>query len=401
MRFVLDYGREQMELDVADESRVTRRRAPKPLADPAAAVRAALRTPHDFPALRLALTADDHVTVVVDQRLPGIPQLLTPVLEELVAAGVDPANVTLICEPSVSPPQWLAGLSKEFESVRLEIHDPHDRKKLSYLATTKQGRRLYLARGVVDADQLVVLSSRQFDPRIGRGGAGGAVFPALGDEAARTELDDRPNLDGANSAAEEEAEALAAEAAWLLGAPFFIEVIEAGGDGTAHVTAGTSAISEESRRLLDASWRWEVPALADIVVATLSGDPSWQTFADLAAAAACAARVVEPGGRIILLSRTPQTMTDESARLLKADDAQSALDRLDGQPTVEQLPAWRWAGAANRARLYLLSGFEDQVIEDLFATPLQNGAQVQRLLDSGGSILILDDAHKARVVVQD
>jgi hypothetical protein len=399
MRFALDYGREQMELDVADESRVTRRRAPKPLAAPAAAVRAALRTPHDFPALRLALTADDHVTVVVDQRLPGLPQLLTPVLEELVAAGVNPANVTLLCEPSVSPPQLLAELPKEFESVRLEIHDPHDRKKLSYLATTKQGRRLYLARGVVDADQLVVLSARRFDPRIGRGG--GAVFPAFGDDAARTELDNRPDLDGADSAAEEEAEARAAETAWLLGAPFFIEVIEAAGDGVAHVTAGTSAISEESRRLLDASWRWEAPALADVVVATISGDPTRQTFADLAAAAACAARVVEPGGRIILLSRTPPGMTDESARLLQADDAQSALEQMNGRPTIEQLPAWRWAGAADRARLYLLSGFEDQTVEDLFATPLQNGAQVQRLLDSGGSILILDDAHKARVVVRE
>ena len=223
MRFVLDYGREQMELDVADERHVTRVH-PKPLADPAAAVRAAVRTPHDFPALRLALTADDHVTVVVDQRLPDVTQLLTPVLEELVAAGVDPANVTLICEPSASQPQWLAELPKEFESVRLEIHDPHDRKKLSYLATTKQGRRLYLAHGVVDADQLVVLSSRRFDPRIGRGG--GAVFPAFGDDAARAELDDRPNLGDADSAAEGEAEALAAETAWLLGAPFFIEVIE-------------------------------------------------------------------------------------------------------------------------------------------------------------------------------
>jgi hypothetical protein len=399
MAISLDYGREQLELEVADGSRVVRRRAPKPLADPAAAVGASVRTPFDFPALRLALTADDHVTIVVDQRLPGLAQLLTPVLEEIAGVGVDPANVTLLCEPSASQPLWRVGLPKEFERVRLEIHDPKDRKKLSYLATTQQGRRLYLSRSVVDADQLVVLSARRFDPRIGRGG--GAVFPAFGDETARTELDDRPHLDDEDAAAEEEAEAMAAETSWLLGAPFFLEVIEAAGDGVAHVTAGTAAISAEGRRLLDASWRWEVPALADIVVATLSGDPSRQTFADLAAAAACAARVVQPDGRIILLSQTPPGLTAESALLLQADDAQSALDRLQGRPTVEQIPAWRWAGAANRARLFLLSGFEDQTVEDLFATPLQNGAQVQRLLDSGGSCLFLDDAHKARVVVQD
>jgi len=387
-----------MEFDVADAGRVVQQRAPQPLDDAAAAVRAALQAPFDFPALRRALTADDHVTVVADERLPGLAQLLTPVLEELTSAGVDPANVTLLCEPAESHPQWLADLPKAFEKVRLEIHDPKDRKKLSYLATTRQGRRLYLARSVVDADQLVVLSARRFDPRIGRGGAAGAVFPALGDEAARTELDDRPNLDDLDSAAEAEAEAQAAETAWLLGAPFFIEVIEAAGDGVAHVTAGTVAVGAEGRRLLDASWRWEAPALADVVVAALSGDPSRQSFADLAAAAACAARVVQPDGRIVLLSRTPPGLTAESAALLQGDDARGVLDRLRGRPTVQQIPAWRWAGAACRARLFLLSGFEDQTVEDLVATPLQNGAQVQRLLDAGGTCLFLEDAHKARVL---
>jgi len=173
--------------------------------------------------------------------------------------------------------------------------------------------------------------------------------------------------------------------------------VEAAGDGVAHVTAGTVAVGAEGRRLLDASWRWEAPALADVVVAALSGDPSRQSFADLAAAAACAARVVQPEGRIVLLSRTPPGLTAESATLLQGDDAQSTMGSLRGRPTVQQIPAWRWAGAACRARLFLLSGFEDQTVEDLFATPLQNGAQVQRLLDAGGTCLFLEDAHKARI----
>jgi hypothetical protein len=141
--------------------------------------------------------------------------------------------------------------------------------------------------------------------------------------------------------------------------------------------------------------------LADTVVATLGGDPARQTFADLAAAAACAARVVQPDGRIVILSQTPAGLTAESALLLQAEDAQSVLDGLQGRPTVEQIPAWRWAGAANRARLFLLSGFEDQTVEDLFATPLQNANQVQRLLASGGSCLFLEDAHRARAFVKD
>jgi len=38
------------------------------------------------------------------------------------------------------------------------VHDPAHRQRLSYLATTRRGRRIYLNRTAVDADQIVVLS---------------------------------------------------------------------------------------------------------------------------------------------------------------------------------------------------------------------------------------------------
>ena len=393
MHISVDYGRARIELEVA-EGRAVRRRGPPPLADPSAAVRAALRAPHDFPPLSAALTADDHVAVVVDERLPDLARLLTPVLEELAAAGIDPANVTLLCESSASRQPWLLDLPEAFEEVRLEIHDPKDRKKLSYLAATRRGRRLYLNRTAVDADQLVVLSGPRYDPQLGRGGAVGALFPALSDEATRADLNGRPNLDGPDAPEEQAAQAEAAEAAWLMGAPFFVQVIEAAGDGIAGVVAGTAAAGAEGRRALDAGWRWAVPALADVVVASLGGDPARQTFADLAAAAACAAGVVQPDGRIILLSQTKPDLAVEAETLLRAEDARSAFDRLRRRTTLEQVPALRWAAAACRARVSLLSGLEDDTVEELFATPLHDGGEVQRLLDAGGTVLFLDDAHK-------
>ena len=102
MNITVKYGRARMEL-TADPARVVRRNGPPPLADPSAAVGAALRAPHEFPPLSAALTADDHVALVVDERLPGLADLLTPVLEALADVGVEPANVTLLCEPSPLP----------------------------------------------------------------------------------------------------------------------------------------------------------------------------------------------------------------------------------------------------------------------------------------------------------
>ena len=401
MRIEMDYGQARLELEVPGERRATHCRAPKPLPDPAAAVRAALQDPYQYPALRRALTEDDHVTVVVDERLPEVARLLTPVLEDLSAAGVNAAHITLLCESSAAAQPWLLDLPEAFEEVRLEIHDPRDRKKLSYLATTRQGRRLYLNRTAVDAEQLIVLAGCRYDPQVGRGGVVGALFPALSDEATRAELNGRLNRDGPDAPEEIAAQAEATETAWLMGAPFFIQVIEAAGDGVAHIVAGTAAAAVEGRRLLDASWRWVVPALADVVVASVSGDPARQTFADLAAAAACAAQAVQPDGRIILLSQVRSDPAALPEALLQADDASSAFDRLRRRPTLEQIAALRWAGAASRARISLLSGMEDQTVEDLFATPLRDGSQVQRLLDAGGTCLFLEDAHNALVAVQE
>src|SRR5690349_1734813 len=102
MQFDLPYGRKTLALDVADDRLVPLRRAPvaDAVPDAVAAVRAALEKPFDFPALRRALTPDDHLAVVVDERLTRLPELLTAVLEHAATAGVRPEDVTVVCPRS-------------------------------------------------------------------------------------------------------------------------------------------------------------------------------------------------------------------------------------------------------------------------------------------------------------
>src|SRR5437899_106804 len=109
MRMELEWGRHHLELDVSDDRLVPVRRhdrAPA-LADPAAAVRAALERPYEFPALRRALTPDDHVAIVVDEQVPQLPVLLVPILEHIRSAGVHPEAITLVCLPPSSGQPWL------------------------------------------------------------------------------------------------------------------------------------------------------------------------------------------------------------------------------------------------------------------------------------------------------
>jgi nickel-dependent lactate racemase len=401
MRIFLDYGQERLELEVGDDNLLGSPSVrPVDLADPASAVREALEAPFGFPPLRRALTPDDHVTIVVDERLPRLAVLLVPVLEHVASAGVGPAAITLLCLPSSSGQPWLEELPERFEEARLEVHDPKDRKRLSYLATTRQGRRLYLNRSVVDADQVVVLSGRRYDPLLGLGGAAGMIYPALSDEETRGALGGQ--FDPETAAVEsgpghQEAE----ETAWLLGAPFYVQVIEGAGDEIAGVVAGTADSCAEGVRQFVARWRRPVAHPADVVVATLSGDPAHHSFADLAAALSSAARVVQPNGRIVLLTQARPDLGPGVDVLLDEENPGRALHRLRKQSSLEAAPALQWAHAARQAHIYLLSKLPGETVEDLFATPLEQVGQVQRLLDAGGTCLVLEDAHKTLAVVEE
>ncbi len=399
MRVTLDYGLDHAEFEIADDKLIARPQPPEALTDPAAAVRAALETPHGFPALRRALTPDDRVVIVVDEELPHLAELLVPLLEHVYSAGVAPESMTLLCPPSSSRQAWIDDLPDIFQDVHVEVSDPDDRRRMAYLATTHKGKRLYLNRTLVEADQIVVLSGRRYDPLLGYSGAEGSLYPALSDRETRTEMSQRVNL-GLPEATPGPARRAATETAWLLGAPFFVQVIEALGDGVAQVVAGTTEASQEGQRLLDVSWRRSVPRPADLVIAGLSGDPTRHTFAALAAALACAARVVQPGGRIALLSKASSSLGPETDLIRGANDPQEILQQLRGKQTVELAPVLQWAGAASQAHINLLSGLPDDTVEELFATPLHDVREVQRLLDAAGSCLFLPDAHKMLAIVE-
>ena len=60
----------------------------------------------------------------------------------------------------------------------------------------------------------------------------------------------------------------------------------------------------------------------------------------------------------------------------------------------------QWVEAAQRARIYLLSGLPEATAEELFVTPMEQAGQLQRLVSSEGSYLLLEDADKVLPVVR-
>jgi nickel-dependent lactate racemase len=350
--------------------------------------------------LRRALTPDDRVTVIVDENLSHLPDALIPVLETLAKAGIAPENMTLLSAPTTSRQPWIEDLPEAFEEVHVEVHDPGDRKRLSYLATMRQGKRLYLNRAVVDADQVVVVSARRYDAVVHRGGAEGSIYPGLSDTATNEAIAGRLKptaADPASSLTWKEA----VETAWLLGAPFYVQIIDGAGGEWFNVVGGATEASEEAGRLLDGRWRVSVPRPVELVVVTLTGDPAQRAFADWAAAVACAAQVVEPNGRIVLLARGRPVFGPAAELLMNTDEPEQVLKHLRREQSLDMLPALQWATAASQARLYVLGDLPPETVEELFGTPLEHAGQVQRLLDSSGSYLFLEDAHRTLAVIEE
>jgi len=365
--------------------------------DVRAAVVDALERPIRFEAFRRAVTPDDRVALVVDESLPHLPELISGVLEYLATAGIPPSAVTAI-SPAGSHQHWVNDLPETMADLQTEVHQPGDRKRLSYLAATKEGRRIYLNRTLVDAEQVIVLTGRGYDPLLGRSGADASIYPTLADSDTVRSLIPKLSPQTAPDG-DWPAHAEAAEVAWLLGSPFFIQVIEGADDEVTEVMSGLAETIADGAQRQDSRWKITIREPADTVAVTLSGDPARHDFAALARAAACGASAARPDGTVIILSEADPDLGGATDVLRRCDDPPEAVKTLFRERPADAAAAVQWAWAAGRAKLYLASEVRPTTVEEMFATPLSGPKDTQRLLDAPGQILIIPDAHKSWVTL--
>lgn len=341
-------------------------------------VMASLEKPFQFEPLRRALTPDDHIALVIDERLPYLVELICSILDYLAGVGIDPDAVTLLTSDPTSRQAWIDDLPDEYADVRTEVHNPADRKKLAYLATTKAGVPVYLNRTLVEADFIVVLSAHRFDDHTGERW----LVPGLSDC-------EHQKIAAASATANVENESI-----WLLGTPFFVRVIEGSG-GTIHeIVAGLTESNVEANRLRDARWQSIVKLQPATVIVTCDT----ARFDDLAASVENAERVVTPGGRIVILMNKMPHFPDAVEVLRIANEPVDALKKLRTGHPVGWRAAAKWAETASHAALFIAGPMSQEECEELFATSISSSAELQRLLDGGGNILSLNDAHLSRVV---
>ena len=353
-----------------------------PADDPAAAVAQALAEPLEYPALAHTATPGDRVVLALDEGLPQASQIVAAVIQTLLRAGVDPDGITVLQTADdsrvniVDPGPWISANVRQ--RIKLLVHEPSDRGSLAYLAASKTGEPIYLNRALADADVLLPIGCVRRRGRLGSRGVHGAMFPAYSDQ--RTRLRFR-GVEALGSAADRKG--LVAEVAnvgWLLGVSFTIQVMPGPGARVAHVLAGeVEAVRRRSRELYEAAWRFTVPRRAALVVVSIEGDATQQTWQNVGRAVACAARLVEEGGAIAICSELADEPGPALRCLATAASRGEALRQIRHDRPADLLPALQLARAVGRCHLYLLSRLDRALLEDLQISPLRDPAELARL----------------------
>ncbi len=376
----------------------------RPLSDPAAAVAAALSDPLDYPALQRAVTPGDRVVLAIDQGVPQLDAVVAGAVHSLLGGSVSPEDITLLLAPQGNGDaarNATAALTPEIAAaVHVVEHDPQNSREMSYLAASKENRPIYVHRQLFDADLVLPISCLRPRYALARLGVHGGLFPTFSDAKTRERFQtaDSARVSVQKKRRREEAE----EAAWLLGIQIVLQLVPGSGDSLLHVLAGApESVAKRGRRLCDAAWLCRVPRRASLVVATIAGGREVQTWENFARALSAALAAVADDG-VILLCTDLRCPTGPALQLLASlNDAPEAIREIRRARSPDAVSAALLVEARDRAQVYLLSGLDGETVEELGVGYVTDEAEVDHLCQQFDSFLLLADAHRAGVTVDE
>jgi nickel-dependent lactate racemase len=402
---VLSYGNDhRFEYEIDSDRLVAEHLAPRPNSQFKEELLAALRSPLDYPSVDQAVIPGDRVTLALDRHTPGAAGLVAGIWEVMAPRGIEAEKFTVI-QPATrlesELPDPRAELPEDVRSqVRWTLHDPARKDACVYLASTATGDRVYLARDVVDADFLLAAGPIAFDPLIGYRGTNSVFYPGLSSTEAmqRTQGQGHIELGPEDSRPLRE---LIDEIGWLLGNPFAIQVIPAATGGVSRVLAGVcEPVFKEGKKLLDQQWHVEVKERPDVVIAAIDHQNGMYAWEQLGAAVQVGRSLVARGGKIVILSDLDAELPQGLELVRNSENARDAIRPLRKQAPPDLVCATQLASATDWARIYLLSGLADDVVDDLFLTPVSNETEVRRLLKNESRCLFLEAAQYVHATVR-
>jgi nickel-dependent lactate racemase len=385
MGATLRYGSgSTLSLDVGPEVVVAECGLPdgEPLDDPAAATAAALDSPLDFPPLRRAIVPGDRIVIALDPSLPQAPSLAAGAVKVLLDAGAEPERIKLVQSNGNSRDVGLdprRELARDIaRRVELVTHDGTQRAELGYLAASKDGRPIYVNRVLLEADVVLPIACLEVRSTLSYHGAFSGLFPTFSDERTQRRFH-TPEYRGSVIRRRRWKEV--DEAGWLLGVSLMVQVVSGPGNSVLHVLAGgVDSLKKRGRQLCEAAWRYHLPRRSSLVVAGIYGDTWCQTWDSFGRALLAAMNVVTDGGAIVLC--TDLAVQPEAALrgLVGADDFETASRNVRRHRSSDASAALALLRALENNQVFLLSRLDHDLVEELGMAPIDDVAEINRLV---------------------
>jgi len=362
-------------------------------------LRSALAKPLDYPPLASATVPGDHVVLTIEYGISCPLELLEGALGALRDAGVESSDATLLLSHGfLGEKEKIAQLAAS-EGLALVVHDPTDEKTTSIVGVTKAGQPLRLNRMLCDAD--LVLSIGACLPESGTDrpcDSFGGLFPIFSDQETIDRY--RAPIAAESKVIRSQRQNEINESGWLLGVGLTVQVVPSPSEGIAAVLAGEPRLvakiaSDEYRRI----WAPRVDTLGDLVIATLTGDVSQQTWENVGRALEAATHVVEPGSPMVISTELAEPPGPSLGRLAGVESSPEVERELMRDRFADSWAALGLSRALAQGPVYFRSRLRSEMVESLGMTPWETEEELLRLVSNSKRCLALEGAQRLLVSV--
>ncbi|MDQ4075414.1 MAG: nickel-dependent lactate racemase [Chloroflexota bacterium] len=384
MQVALAYGRGHLMVNVPDDAVIIRPEELPGLRDEHAAFEAAVRQPIGARPLRTQVAPTDRVAIVIaDITRPSPSERLVPwIMQEL--ADVPRANFVILngtgSHRANTHDELVRMLGEEVvNTVRIVNHNAFDDATLTYMGRTSYGGEIWINDEYLRANVRVVTGF--IEPHFFAGFSGGpkGVVPALAGIKTIMHLHSAQMIGDPHSTW-----------AQLEGNPVQGEIREAVAMAPPHFMVN---VALNSQREITATWAGHhvqahevgcrfvarhatrpVDAVFDIVITTNSGYPLDQNLYQAVKGMSAAARIVRPGGAIILVAECSDGLPNHGhyKDLLQMRQTTQELLEMIETPGFEMYDQWQAQSQAlvqRKARVYLYSGLDPHSVRNAMLTP--------------------------------
>jgi len=350
MRIGMAFGRKGLTLDLPDGRnwQVLEARSAPPLHDPDAAIAAALDAPFAGPPLaKLARAAKSAAISVCDITRP-VPYrtMLPPLLHRLEASGIAREAITILIATGLHRPATDAEIVEILganiaASCRVVNHRARELAEHRWLGTTKSGTPVYIDERFLAADLHITCGLVEPHLMLGFSGGRKLIVPGVAyqDTIRRIHspafIRDPRAIEGSIAANPTHAELL--EIARMARHDFMLDVAITRDRRISGVFAGTPEPTHaEATRFVSAAMRHELAAPADAVITSSAGYPLDLTLYQTIKGVTAAARIVKPGGKIMVVSACEEGAgSAEFSGMIRDGLTDTAfLDRIEHAPVI-------------------------------------------------------------------